>query len=219
MVEDVVSSGVDGDVGFPPLVCDVLVHIPGVERGIGQEGGGFESIGEEFFEEGRKAGDIAYVGGVGGFGQDDESQARGCGEDGGFEAPEESGERLSFGIFVGGGFGAEARVGVAFGEGVFVPSIFDELLGVVLTDVCPDLFDITRYFAVEEIQAFDLLDGLRQEDLEEGVIHPLDLLSEVAIRRDDVFPRRGGGGQRGTRWVGTEADGERECGMVQEEAS
>lgn len=219
MVEDVVSSGVDGDVGFASLGCDVLVHIPGVERGIGEENGGFESIGEEFLEERSNAGDIAYIGGVGGFGEDDESDAGGSREEGGFESPEESGELLSFRIFVGGGFGPETGIGVSFWGNVFVPSILDELLGVVLTDVCPDLFDITGYRAVEELQAFDLLDGLGKEDLEEGILHPLDLRSEVSIRGDDAFPRWGGGGKGSARVVGPETDGEGQCGMVQEEAS
>jgi hypothetical protein len=219
VVENVVSSGVDGDVGFSPLVCDVLVDIPGVEGSIGEEEGGFESIGEEFVEEGRNAGDIGYIGSLGGFGQDDESDARGSSEDRRFEPPEEPGELLSFGIFVGGGFGAETGIGVAFGDGVFVPSILDELLGVVLTDVCPDLFDITGYCAIEEIQAFDLLDGLLQEDLEEGILHPLDLRSEVSIGGDDLFPRWGRGGKVDTLFLGLEADGEGQCRMVQEEAS
>ena len=219
VVENVMSSGVEGDVGFPPLGCDVLVDIPGVERGIGEENGGFESIGEEFLEEGSNAGDIAYVGGVGGFGQDDESDAGGSGEEGGFESPEEPGELLSFRIFVGGGFGAETGIGVACGDAVFLPSIFDELLGVVLTDVCPDLFDITGYRAIEELQAVDLLDGLLQEDLEEGILHPLDLRSEVSIGGDDLFPRWGGGGKVHTLFLGPEADGEGQCRMLQEEPS
>ena len=57
----------------------------------------------------------------------------------------------------------------------------------------PDLLDITGYRAVKEIQAFALVDGLLQEDLEESILHPLDLLSEVSIRRDEVFPVDGGG--------------------------
>ena len=127
--ENVVSSGVDGDVGCSPLGCDVLVHIPCVEGRVGQEDRGFESIGEELLEEGSKAGDISYVSWVGGFGQDDESESSGSGEDRGFESPEESGEGVPFGIFVGGGFGPETSIGVAFGEDLFVPSLLDELLG------------------------------------------------------------------------------------------
>ena len=92
VVEDVVSSGVDGDVCFSSLMCDVFVDIPSVEGSISEEGSGFEPVGEELFEEGSKARDIACVGLVGGFGEDDKSKASGCGEDGRFESPEESGE-------------------------------------------------------------------------------------------------------------------------------
>ena len=102
---------------------------------------------------------------------------------------------------------------------MFVPSIFDELLRVVLTDVCPDLFDITGYLTIKEFQAFDLLDGLLQEDLEESILHPLDLRSEVSIGGDDAFPVDGGGGKGSARLVGTESNGECQCRMLQEETS
>ena len=53
------------------------------------------------------------MGGLGGFGQDDQAEAGGGCEDGGFETPEESGEWFSFGVFVGGGFGSESSVRIA----------------------------------------------------------------------------------------------------------
>ena len=213
------SSGVEGDVSFSSLLGDVPIHIPCVEGGIGQEDGSFESIGFEFVEEGSKEGDIARVGGLCGFGEDDQAKAGGCGEDGGFESPEQTGKRLSLGIFVGGGFGSESRIGIAFREDVFVPSFFDKLLGVVVLDVRPDLLAITGDLAIEEMCLFDVLDGLRQERLEAGVVHPLDLFSEVAIGGNDLLPSHQGEGKVGARLFRPEADGARQGGMVQEELS
>lgn len=219
VLERIVSSGVEGDVGFSILFGDVSVHIPCVEGGIGQEDGSFKAIGFEFVQEGDKEGDISRVGGLCGFGEDDQSEAGGGGEEGGFESPEETGEGFSLGIFIRGGFGSESSVGIACGDYVFVPSFFDKLFGVVLLDVGPDLLDITGDGAIEEVCVFDFLDGLCQEGLEEGVVHPLDLFSEVAIGGDKVFPVHGGGGKVVAGLFRPEADGARQGGMVQEELS
>ncbi len=120
----------------------------------------------------------------------------------------------------GGGFGSESGIGIAFRDGVFVPTVFDNVLGVVLPDVCPDLFDVTGDFSLHQFQFFEFPDGLFQQGLEEGVLHPLDFLSEVAIGGDEVFPVGGGVGKGvtavfgmsptsrrdGSRWRGTRQD-------------
>jgi hypothetical protein len=219
VLERLVSSGVEGDVGLSFLRGDVPVYIPSVEGSIGQEDGSFESLGFEFVQEGAKEGDISRVGGFCRFGEDDQTEAGGRGEDGGFESPEESGKRLSLGIFIRGGFRSESGIGIAGGEDLLVPSFFDKVLGVVLLDMRPDFFDVTGDGAIEEVCLFDVLDGLSQERLEEGVVHPLDLFSEVAIGGDDLLPGLGRARLVGTVFFGTKAYGEDQGRMVQEELS
>lgn len=155
---------------------------------------------------------------MGGFSQDDQAEAGGGRKDGGFESPEEPGEGFSLGGFVGGGFGSESGVWISWGDGVFVPAIFDKLLGIVLLDVGPDFFDVAGDLSIQQFQFFDLPDGLFQQGFEEAMLHPLDLLSEVAVGGEEVFPVDLGGRLETLRF-GSKAYKERQGGMFQEEGS
>ena len=191
----VVSSGVEGDVGLSVLgvvwgSIDVLIDVPGIEGSICEEAMDKElGMVSVVVEEGECELDVCGVGSFGAFSDTDfhtEATVFLC-EDGRFPSPIVSDFLLAgVGIFFVGRFGPESCGGSSSWDVVFVPSVFDKLLGVVLFDGRPDFCRITGDISGEDVEFFEGAEGLVEEGFGLVLFCTAEFLGEL-VSRDDRF--------------------------------
>jgi hypothetical protein len=91
------------------------------------------------------------------------------------------------GVFFMGGFGSEPSRGSGFGDVLFVPSVFEELLWVVLFDGSPYFGGIAADVSLEDVEFFEGAEGLVEEVFGLVFFGRAEFLGELVRRDDGLF--------------------------------